>query len=148
VLHRSGRDGSQRVSGGVVWGLILIVLGAAFLLENLGLIFADDVLNLWPCALIAFGLLRLWNRGFFTVWGHMMVLGGVLCQAGVWFEAVLDLWWPILVVWAGLLLGIKAFLPVREGARERRGRRRYDDGMGDVDADSVAISTEGEERAR
>jgi hypothetical protein len=122
-------------------------LGAAFLLENLRVIYAEDALNLWPCAFIVLGLLRLWNRGFFSVWGQLLVAGGVLFFVGVRNEAAVDVWWPILVVWAGLFLAMKAFLPrrgrAREHPREWRDGRRYDDR--DV---TVTMSGEGEERAQ
>jgi hypothetical protein len=129
-------------------GLILIVLGSAFLLDNFRAIYVEDVLNLWPCALIALGLLRLWNRGFLSVWGQLLVAGGVLCLIGVvWNEAAIEAWWPILVVWAGIFITIKAFFPMgrsprwREQRREWGGARRYDG----TEAAPVTITREGKE---
>jgi len=146
VFRRFEHPGRPRLSGGVVFGLILIVMGAALLLDNLGVIYVEDALNLWPCALIALGLLRLWNCGFFSVWGQLLVAGGALCLIGVaWNEAAMEVWWPILVVWVGLFVAIRAFLPsgrtARGFPRRWRGRRRCD-GMG---AASVTIGSESEE---
>ena len=110
-----------RLSGGAVFGLILIALGMASLLENLGgRLYAENVLNLWPCALIALGILRLWNCGFLSVWGQLLVVGGALCLIGVWWnEAAIDVWWPISVVWVGFILAVRAFFP-----KQGEGRRR------------------------
>jgi hypothetical protein len=126
-------------------GLVLVVLGLAFLLDNMRVLYIEDVLNLWPCALIALGLLRLWNRGFLSVWGQLLVAGGVLCLVGVmWNEAAIGVWWPALVVWAGLFVAMKAFFPK---ARARGWRDNQE--CGDADADSVTITRDaGEEQAR
>jgi hypothetical protein len=147
-FEQSRRRSRPRLSGGAFFGLILIVLGLVFLLDNLRVIYAEDALNLWPCALIALGLLRLWSRGFLSVWGQLLVAGGVLCLAGVfWNEAAIEVWWPVLVVWAGLFVALKAFVPRgrgpwrREHCREWSGARRYDG----TEAAPATISREGKE---
>jgi hypothetical protein len=136
-----------------------VILGAVFLLDNLGLgigglgglgpIHADDALNLWPCAIIALGLLRLWNRGFSSVWGQLLTLGGLLCLAGVWWHgAAIEAWWPIPVVWAGLFVAMKAFSPKGADMAARGlplGWHRSFDGAG-TDAIVAIVCSEGGER--
>jgi hypothetical protein len=101
-----------RLPGGVVFGLIIIGLGIALALENLKLIYIEDAAVFLPCILILAGLVRLWNRGFFSVWGQILLLGGIILQIeALDFAVIVDLSWPMLIIWVGLLVAIKAFLP-------------------------------------
>ncbi|MEE9168143.1 MAG: DUF5668 domain-containing protein [bacterium] len=44
------------------WGILLVAIGALFLLDNLRILdFGDVVSNLWPLILIAIGLKIIWN---------------------------------------------------------------------------------------
>ena len=65
---------------GLIFGLALICLGIAFLLNNLHIIYIEDALMFSPLVLIAWGLARLWNKGILNVWGHILVVTGVLLQ--------------------------------------------------------------------
>jgi predicted lipid-binding transport protein (Tim44 family) len=54
-------DASENKSS-LIWGAILIGLGALFLLDNLHILdFGDVVSNLWPLILIAIGLRIVWS---------------------------------------------------------------------------------------
>ena len=116
-LFKRGKKHSKdskrpRLPMGVVFGLTLIFLGTAFMLDNLRLIYIEDVLQFLPCALIAMGLVRLWNSGFFNIWGQILVMGGILLQIAVLRnDVVVHLWWPALVIWVGVLIVIKAITP-------------------------------------
>jgi len=140
-----------RLSGSVVFGLVLVFFGVAFLLDNLGVIYAEDLLNFWPCVLIALGLMRLWNHGFLSVWGQLLVAGGLLWQMDIWWKgALIDVWWPVLVVWAGLFVALKAFFPKPKGrvARECGDRGHNDDAEGLETAPVVITHDEDEECVR
>lgn len=112
---RHGRHRRRRNSAGrLVAGLILIALGLAFTLDNLGLMEVElnNVWRFWPLILIVIGvakLLRLEERAA----GLWMV--GI----GVWFQVVnLEVWgmdwdssWPVLLILIG---GIMVTLTVLE----------------------------------
>ena len=47
---------SKRKSDSLFWGIVLLVIGFVFLLENLGVdISIGEILKLWPLILIYFG---------------------------------------------------------------------------------------------
>jgi len=117
-----GREGPRRpqIPKGIIFGLILIGLGAALLLHNIYYIYIGDVLIYWPCALMVAGLVRIWNKGFFSIWGHILLVGGALLQLaqlqiyyGSFYFSFIEMWWPVLMIWIGLLITVKAFLPKR-----------------------------------
>lgn len=74
--------------GGIVWPLILILLGVSFLLNNLGIVswnVWEVMWRLWPVWLIVAGLDLLIGRR--TRWGSWVIVGLVLALlgAGAWF---------------------------------------------------------------
>jgi phage shock protein C len=44
------------------WGILILVIGAAFLMSNFGLFDFSEVAKLWPLALVALGLFILFRR--------------------------------------------------------------------------------------
>jgi len=72
----------------VVFGLMVVILGVLFTLDNLDVIHAGDYLRYWPAGLVAVGLLKIyhalrdghgWFGGLaFTGVGLWMLLNGVL----------------------------------------------------------------------
>jgi len=153
------REGPRRpqIPKGIIFGLILIGLGAAFMLHNLYCIHIEDVLIYWPCALIVAGLVRIWNRGFFSIWGQILLMGGALLQLALlqnYYDSVyfsfIEMWWPVVMIWVGLLITVKAFLPKK---RCRRGKKQpyardewpmHEDEGGDGGTGAVSISAENE----
>jgi len=151
-LFRPGKSVKRpQLPIGVVIGLILICLGAALLLENLNLIYIEDALQFWPCALIAIGLAKLWNRGVLNVWGQVLVIGGLLLQLlQLGFDIFIEVWWPALVIWIGLLVVIKAFLPknTRPRVEETKPCEHGWSQQGDIDAAPITIEHENEEQSQ
>ncbi len=49
-----------RKKDSLVWGIILIVIGAIFLLENVDIEMWDFLAHLWPLILIAWGVWKLY----------------------------------------------------------------------------------------
>ena len=48
--------------GSLFWGVLLVAIGALFLLDNLRLLdFGDIIHDFWPLILIAIGLKMIWN---------------------------------------------------------------------------------------
>jgi predicted membrane protein len=88
----------------LVMGVLIVVVGLLFTLENVGVIDGHDYLRYWPVALIAVGLLKLWQgTGGAVFGGFIFVFAGVwLLLQGMGIVAV-SLWnlWPMLLVFAG-----------------------------------------------
>lgn len=96
----------------LVLGLVVIALGAILLLENLGLYDAWRLLEWWPAALVAFGFSRLIQGGPLSLRGHVwLALGGAafVTQFGPW--GLLERWWPLALVWLGLVVTLRALFP-------------------------------------
>ena len=144
---KHSRDSKRpRLPMGVVFGMILIFLGAAFMLDNLGFIYIEDVLRFSPCALIAMGLVRLWNRGFFNIWGQILVMGGVLLQAAVLrSDVAVHLWWPALVIWVGIIIIIKAIIPKKSRPDVKTIQPNEYGWPQNVDIDGVTIERQNED---
>ncbi len=53
-----------RVTGKLVFGLLLVFLGVIFTLDNLGLIRSGEILRFWPFAFIAIAIVLLWQDGW------------------------------------------------------------------------------------
>ena len=99
-----GPGRSRSIAPQFVMGVLIIVVGVLFTLENLGFIEAASYLRFWPVALIAVGLMKLWSGG------RGGPLHGLLFFfAGVWLllESMsivsISLWalWPVLLIVAG-----------------------------------------------
>lgn len=52
-----------RLTPQLVMGLLIIVVGVLFTLDNMGIAHAEDFLRYWPLGLIAIGLVKLWQAG-------------------------------------------------------------------------------------
>lgn len=101
-------DEGRRISR-IVGGLMLLILGAVFLLQNFGMLHAGRVGDYWPLLLVWVGLTRMigGSRG-----RHHFASGVVILALGVAFQ--LDrlgiVWihardfWPLLLVVAGVAL--------------------------------------------
>jgi predicted membrane protein len=64
----------------LVFGILVIVVGLLFTLDNFGLVSARFLLRLWPLALVAVGLTKVFQRrGFWNgFWGWVLALAGTL----------------------------------------------------------------------
>lgn len=95
-----------RITPHLVLGLLIIVLGVVFTLDNLEIVSADHFLEYWPAGLILIGATKLWK----VRTGYGSPIGGVLfVVAGVWMLLhtldVVDVsiisFWPLLLIFAG-----------------------------------------------
>jgi predicted membrane protein len=96
----------------LVFGILVIVAGLLFTLDNFGIVSARFLLKLWPVALVAVGLMKaLQRKGFWNgFWGWVVALVGAL-----WLLENLDLvdfpLWkllPLVLVAIGIRLVQKA----------------------------------------
>ncbi len=107
------RTRDPRFARKLVVGLLCMALGGAFLLHNLNLVDAHQSLRFWPLALVVLGLERILSRGFLqATGGHVLVLVGIALQVDAFEKAYLWMkWWPLGIVWLGLILTLRALRP-------------------------------------
>jgi predicted membrane protein len=111
----------RRAGPQLVIGLLIIVVGLLFILDNLGFGIAQKYLRYWPAGLIVLGLTKLW----YARDGRGGAFGGFFStHIGLWrlLEATVDIrislrdMWPVLLVFFGAYLvwrGITGPRPVR-----------------------------------
>ncbi len=102
----------------LVVGLLVIALGIILLGQQLQWFEAWQVLTWWPLALSALGLARLVQDGPLSFRGHFLIafsVAGFLQQFGPW--GLLERWWPVFLVWAGIVVTLRALLPSPGGVQ-------------------------------
>jgi len=96
----------------LVLGLIVIILGILFTLDNLNLVYVGDYLRYWPALLLAFGVYRLMEPGnppnlfpgiIFTF------IGGVWLLNTLHFHLAFHHYWPLALVLLGFAIISHAF---------------------------------------
>ncbi len=103
---------APRFTPKLVLGLALIGLGLLLTLDQLGWPGAWRALPFWPLVPAAFGLARLRQRGWAHLGGHIwlaLALAGALAQLGR--EDLLMRWWPLYLVWGGLIIALRGVPP-------------------------------------
>jgi len=118
----------------VVFGLIVIVIGVLFTLDNLDIIDASQYVRYWPAALVALGVTKLWQAGRE---GRGWMGGLILAVIGAWmlFERVAYIRIDLRQVWPLMLLCFGAYL-VWRGVSGASRPRPLD---GDAHLSAVAI---------
>lgn len=107
----------RRAAGRVLLGLCVIAAGAALLASNLGLMPFEISYRLWPLILVALGLAKLVEKGALSGGGHWLILLGLFLLAGfLEREDLVERWWPLAIIWAGLLISARAWLNQRRNA--------------------------------
>ncbi len=106
---------SQHPGGGHAFaGLILLLIGSIFLLNNLGVFYIEDVRKYWPVLLIVAGVAHLFfsrhgARSF--IWSGMLVtIGGLLLanNFGYIHVNVAEIIWPVAMIFMGILFLLRA----------------------------------------
>lgn len=124
----------SRFTPQALFGVIVIVIGVLFTLDNLNVINASEYVRYWPAALVALGVMKLWQamregRGW---------IGGVVFTAiGAWmlFERVVYIRIDLRDVWPLALLCFGAYLVWRGVSGPGRARPL----AGDAHLSAVAI---------
>ena len=96
----------------LVLGLALIALGLILTLDQMGWWGAWSFLRFWPLIPAAFGLARLRQRGWLHLGGHVWLAFALVGLAAQWGrEDLIERWWPVLVIWGGAVITLRALLP-------------------------------------
>ena len=94
-----------RITGQLVLGVSIAVLGVLFTLDNLHILRAREVLRFWPVALIAIGLVHVSQAktAAGTVGGGVWILVGAVLLGGRlgFFHANIFSLWPLILVLVG-----------------------------------------------
>ena len=94
-----------RITGQLVLGVSIAVLGVLFTLDNLHILRAREVLRFWPVALIAIGLVHVSQAktAAGTVGGGVWILVGAVLLGGRLglFHANIFSLWPLILVLVG-----------------------------------------------
>jgi hypothetical protein len=102
-----------RGTRGLVFGIIIVVVGVTLLLDQMNLIDANRIFRFWPLLLIAWGVSTLLScqgsgRRF---WGGFLILLGIALQLQeLGFRRIrMETLWPLFIIGVGVLLVIQAF---------------------------------------
>ncbi len=94
------------MTGKIIVGIILIVLGLGFLMDNFYIIdFGDYLSTYWPSALIIIGIINLFDKKSSKMSNIILILiGGIfqLNRLGLLKYDFWDVFWPILLIIIGL----------------------------------------------
>jgi predicted membrane protein len=97
--------GNRSYGGGLLWGVLITLVGVALLLDHMGIINVDHFWRFWPLILVVAGIANLSCRES-RLWGIILVLGGVLLQLNQLGLASFS-WaviWPIALIAVGVLV--------------------------------------------
>ncbi len=119
----SPRGGMRRRRGGIGWGLVLIVIGAIFLLQNIGAL--SQHFNWWAVFILVPALSALsgaWfaferSRRFDAAVRSALGGGLIILTVALMFMFSLDwgLWWPLMLIVPGFTIFINGFPDDRPG---------------------------------
>ena len=94
-----------RITGQLVLGVAIAVVGVLFTLDNLHILHARDYLRFWPVALIAIGLVHISQAktAAGTVGGGIWILVGAVLLGNRlgFFDANIWSFWPLILVLVG-----------------------------------------------
>src|SRR5512135_2045428 len=102
----------RRSSGRFFVGLVLIVLGILYLLDNFGVLYIGHISSFWPVLFIVFGVARLLDfdgRSHHNGIGWIFLGMWLLISVNGYFGLDFHNSWPILIIGWGISLLWKAF---------------------------------------
>lgn len=94
------------MNGKYFWGVLLIIIGAGLLLEQLDIISFGQIFKLyWPSILILIGLINLFNKRTSKLGNFILIIVGGALQANrldLFDFNAFRLVWPIILILIGL----------------------------------------------
>ena len=95
-----------RGTAAMIPGLVLVAIGALFLLDNLHIVHVSTWFAYWPVILIAIGLVKLvdsTHTGGHIAGGVLMAVGGLFLADNLGYLSI-DQMWPLILIAIGLFL--------------------------------------------
>jgi hypothetical protein len=118
-------DNDWHVGARLLPAIILITVGALFLLNNLHIFYIHDIVRYWPVILIALGLVKLVDSaeaGGRVAGGILVAVGGLfLAQTLGYFVVRMRDLWPLILIGVGLLLLFQRTMWAGPSGASRRG---------------------------
>lgn len=102
------------VNPALLSGVTLVLIGILLLLSQMGII--HNWFNFWAAVFFAAGMLNVVQQGRTRVWGAVLITVAVLLelnQIGL-IHFRFDIYWPLLVIGAGLAMLWRAYQPAPE----------------------------------
>jgi hypothetical protein len=108
----------RRREAAPLFGVILIVIGIVFLLDELGIMLIGHLETWWPMLLVLLGVSKM-------AWKRRVGAGGWLVMVGLWLQAVeLSLFgltfgnsWPVFLIAVGAILIVQSLFGSVAGER-------------------------------
>jgi len=121
-MSRTPSDPSTaRLIRRVIFGMAVIGVGVVLLLNNLGILDFELTLRFWPCILVLMGVTNLATRSPLNTGGHVLILIGIGLQMAFLDHGwMLDRWWPLGLVWVGLVITARTIWNASKAKREAR----------------------------
>jgi hypothetical protein len=99
--------GIHSVGGGMFVGFLLAGIGILLLLQNLGILYVDDLWDFWPVILIVFGISKAFSGCGIggKVWGGVIAFIGALFllrNLGLVHVIVWNYFWPVILIALGI----------------------------------------------
>ncbi|MBT4126681.1 MAG: hypothetical protein HOJ22_05585 [Chloroflexi bacterium] len=114
---------------GMVFGLIVVVIGAALLFDNIDVSGDYPFSDYWPVILIALGFLGWIGKGLRPELGNMvlMSLGGILLTQNINDDLSFGDLWPALAIAVGISI---IFAPLNRKRSKKKFKMRFESGRG------------------
>ena len=93
------------VRWGFAWGLVLVLVGVALLLDHLGLSPVANITKYWPLLLVLLGLMNITSHGA-RGFGLILICAGILLQLDLLglIHLTFQDFWPLAIIAVGVLL--------------------------------------------
>ena len=122
-MEQNDQDHRFPRSGRILWGLFLIAMGCAFLLDRLGYVEIRALWNLWPVVFVVLAVGRALDRRPGAAASFAVMALAFFAAEFRWFGLSYRSFWPLLIVAVGVgivlrtLSGEDGRAPRRAGAR-------------------------------
>jgi predicted membrane protein len=122
-----------RGTRGLIFGIIIVIVGVTLLLGQMNLIDASRIFRFWPLLLIFWGVSTLLScqgsgRRF---WGSFLILAGIGLQLQeLGFRRIrMETLWPLFIIAFGVLLVTQAFSKGNESLFDKWKSKKYQSGQ-------------------
>jgi len=122
------RDERSRATRRLTWGIILIGVGSAFLLEHLGIVEIPSLSKLWPAVFFLFAVGRIVEGQYGSALTNLLVGAWLFACVFGWYGLRYGNSWPIVLIAVGVGTVVRAVdgeppLWTRSGWGSRRRER-------------------------
>jgi hypothetical protein len=115
----------------LMWGLLLVGLGGALLLDQLGMLDVEDLWHYWPLALVVLGINKLigypsardFTSGLWTAFIGVWLFANFEHMFGMAFRNS----WPYLIIFWGITLILRPFIGERFAVNEAGKESRHEE---------------------